>query len=259
MLQNAPDPAPVTNRLDIAKVWEVCLEFEYDRNLLVRALVDWLSIHPDPSILDAACGTGFPALDLIGHGFRVTCADGSAAMLRGFHRNSAKAGLAVQPHHVRWENLSTHFTDRFDIAMCRGNSLIYAGTWDQAAAPDRQILNETIRNLRACLKPGGTLYVDTTCDENLNRDEPEVNHYPVRRINGSTISLSETIDTDRDNRSRTWILDLNVDGIVHRLERRSHYLPHSELVALLRDAGFENIRRHQIAGEHYDVFLATAV
>lgn len=45
-------------------LWDLCLSSEYDRDRVVRGIAEWLGPPDDLKVLDAACGSGFPALDL---------------------------------------------------------------------------------------------------------------------------------------------------------------------------------------------------
>jgi SAM-dependent methyltransferase len=245
--------------MDMATLWQTCLQFEYDREHLVEGLDKWLGGRTDLRILDAACGTGFPALDLIKRGYHVTCADGSESMLAAFRKNAAHGGLAVVPHCVLWADLSRYFQGEFDIVMCRGSSLIYAGAWESDRIQDRSAMWEALRSFSDCVAPGGVLYVDTTSEANLEIKEPEKNNYEARIVDGNTVELSEVVSTDRVNRVRTWKSMLKVNGTVHEMTRHSHYLPHSELVEMLEACGLRNIRKEQIQGEHYTVFVAENV
>lgn len=242
--------------MDIATLWQLCLEFEYDRANLVSGLEQWLEWNKDAQILDCACGTGFPSIDLIQRGYNVTCTDGSPRMLAEFKVNAEKAGVAVTPRCIQWSELSQHFGREFDVVMCRGSSLIYAGAWDKDDTPDREAIKVAIRNFGQCLKPGGILYVDTTAEENLNRTVPERHTYPERVIDGRRVGLSEVIHTDKSAHLRTWVTTLTVDGVSYNFERHSYYLPHSDLLLLLSECGVRNIRKVKVPGEHYDVFTS---
>jgi len=80
----------------IDQLWQYCLEFAYDRAAIVAGMEAWLRRQGAAAIIDVACGTGFPAIDLIKRGFPMTCADGSAHMLEQFRRDAARAGVAVE-------------------------------------------------------------------------------------------------------------------------------------------------------------------
>ena len=242
--------------MDMATLWQTCLQFEYDRERLVDGLDQWLGGRTHLKILDAACGSGFPALDLIKRGYRITCADGSQSMLAAFRRNAVNAGVTVVPQCVLWADLSKHFQGEFDVVMCRGSSLIYAGAWESERIQDRSAMWEALRSFADCVAPGGVLYVDTTSEANLELRDPENNAYEPRVIDGKTVELSEVVSTDRKNRIRTWKSMLKVDGAAHEITRYSHYLPHEELIEMLQACGLRNIRKEQISGEHYTVFVA---
>jgi SAM-dependent methyltransferase len=242
--------------MDMATLWQTCLQFEYDRERLVEGLDKWLGGNKDLRILDAACGSGFPSLDLIKRGYRVTCADGSESMLAAFRRNATSAGLTVVPHCMLWADLSRYFAGEFDVVMCRGSSLIYAGAWESERIQDRSAMWEALRSFADCVAPGGVLYVDTTSEANLELREPEHNSYEPRVIDGNKVELSEVVSTDRVKRVRTWKSMLKVNGVSHEITRYSHYLPHAELIEMLEAYGLRNIRKEKVQGEHYTVFVA---
>jgi SAM-dependent methyltransferase len=156
-----------SGRPDVGLLWELCLRVEYERPALVDGLAAWLGPPAGLRVLDAACGSGFPALGLIRRGYAVTCSDGSPQMLERFRRNAAAAAVAVRPQLRRWEELWRHHAAAFDVVLCRGSSLIYAGTWDREEQPSRAVLERSVESLVRCVRPGGRLYVDTTRAEDL--------------------------------------------------------------------------------------------
>jgi SAM-dependent methyltransferase len=241
--------------MSVADIWDICLEFEYDKAALTQSLYRWISATNRRSVLDAACGSGFPAIALAKLGIEITCCDGSALMLRQFRRNAALAGVEIQPHCLCWSDLKDHFAGRFDLVMCRGSSLIYAGGWDKGATVHKDSILEALRSFYQCLEPNGIVYIDTTAEDALTDLRPHAKKYPKRLIDGRVIELSEVIYTDQVTRTRKWIVQVAVDGVKSELERFSLYLPHDELRSLMKDAGFNNVSRAEIAGEHYAVFL----
>jgi SAM-dependent methyltransferase len=244
--------------MNIATLWQLCLNFEYDREALVAGLGEWLGEDKSIEILDCACGTGFPSLDLIRQGYHITCTDGSRVMLAEFHRNSGGNGNHSTAYCIQWRDLAARFKGRFDVVMCRGSSLIYAGSWDDHREPDLTKIREAVKSFRECLKEDGRLYVDTTSEENLKRAEPERNKYPERIIGSNRVSLSEVICTDQERHLRTWLTEVKIDGVSYEFERHSYYLTHADLFQILTECGFKNIQRPKIRGEHYDVFTAQA-
>lgn len=96
---------------EMGAVWDLLVPIEYDRDLLLQSLTEWLGPPDGLRILDCACGSGFPALDLHLLGYDLVCTDvflGTRSPLDAAH---------------------------FDIVLCRGCSLIYAGTWECKPEP----------------------------------------------------------------------------------------------------------------------------
>ena len=118
---------------DVGTLWDLCLHSEYDRDQLVGSIADWIGPPDGRKVLDAACGSGFPALTLHKLGYDVTCTDGSSFMLERFRRNAEAAGVPIEPREALWEELEGIYPASFDVVMCRGCSFIYAGTFETDA------------------------------------------------------------------------------------------------------------------------------
>jgi SAM-dependent methyltransferase len=241
---------------DIGVLWEICSHFEWlNREKTIDDIASWLGPADGLKILDCACGSGFPAIDLAARGYDVTSSDGSLLMLEHFRRNARREGMDIQPAHVRWDELSAHHGEAaFDVVMCRGCSLLYAGTWDDNRPPDRTMLTAAIREFVACVRPGGRLYVDVSSAESLESLEPQWTRRPGLTVGGHSIGLREVVTNHPDRGIRIWRSWLDIDGVTYEFERRSHYLPHDELVDLLADAGLVDIREEKMQSEHYEVF-----
>jgi SAM-dependent methyltransferase len=239
---------------DVGALWDLCLSTEYDLDRVVHSLAEWLGPPDGLRILDCACGSGFPALDLHRRGYQLTCTDASPLMLERFRRNARSAGIDLEPRQARWEELDELYAGRFDVVLCRGCSLIYAGTFETDTEPDRLALESSIRSLARCLRPGGRLYVDTAPEEPHDEDSLWTKHAP-RTIHGHRVELHERVRADHEAGIRQWTVQLRIDRASFDFERKSHYLPHAELARLLHDAGLEDVARTEVAGERYEVFV----
>ena len=240
---------------DIATLWELCLRFEYDRSELISGLSEWLDDGDGRRVLDCSCGTGFPSIDLARRGYNMTCSDGSAMMLSYFKRRADLEGVPVQAGLAGWEELTSIHDTPFDVVMCRGCSLPYAGTWDEDAPPDRRVLAASVRQFAASLRPGGRLYIDT--HPASDSASPEVTTHPPTTIGQHTIDLTEELSVDHARRLRFWRCQLTINGACYEFERRSHYLPPDDLMALLAEASLRDVRRTVVPGEHYATITAT--
>jgi SAM-dependent methyltransferase len=227
---------------DIATLWEF-------------GLSEWLGDSDGQRVLDCACGTGFPSIDLARRGYNMSCSDGSPLMLSYFKRRADLEGVPVQAGLVGWEELASSYDTPFDVVMCRGCSLPYAGSWDEDAPPDRRVLAASVRQFAASLRPGGRLYIDT----NPVRDsaDPEVTTHSPITIGQHTIKLIEELSVDHARRLRSWRCQLTINGTSYEFERRSHYVPPDDLMALLAEASMGDVRRTAVPGEHYPIITAT--
>jgi SAM-dependent methyltransferase len=248
---------PLTGH-EVGSAWDLCLSAEYDQGEVVAGIADWLGSPEGLRVLDCACGSGFPALALRLRGYELTCTDGSPFMLERFRRKARAAGVALEPQQVRWEQLGALYPAAFDVVLCRGCSLIYADTWDTDADPDRAVLVRAVENFVQCLRPGGRLYVDTTREEDLYGEYPQIEEHPARTIDGHTVQWREYLTADIQAGVRTWQVSLSVDGNSTSFERKSQFVPHDEFRRLLCDTGLENVGRVEIPGERYAVFVGRA-
>lgn len=241
---------------DIGTLWQLYLFFEFDEKELVEGIAGWLGKPDDRRILDCACGSGFPALELAKRGYDIACSDGSEIMLRHFARNARIGGVDLDASLVNWDDLFDRYGAAFDVVMCRGGgSYLYAGTWDRNGPPDRAVLRNSLQRFVDCVRPGGRLYVDITRSEDLANTDPQEQDHPRLLIGEHVVHLVERIIADPERGTRTWRSWLTIDGRTFEFERRSHHLPHSRLVGLLQDCGLDDVHYEEIPGESYDVYV----
>lgn len=241
---------------DVGTLWDICLSSEYDRERVVRGIADWLGDPEGLQVLDAACGSGFPALDLHRLGYQMTCSDGSDFMLERFRRNASAAEIEIEPMEALWQELDGRYPRTFDAVLCRGCSLIYAGTFESDADPDFSALEDSIASLAGCLRPGGRLYVDCPREEALQLDDSGWMKHEPREIEGHHIEVEERLVADREASLRHWSVQLRIDDASFEFKRRSHLIPHAEFAALVeRAGGLEDVAPVEVTGESYAVFV----
>jgi SAM-dependent methyltransferase len=238
---------------DIGALWEICMSFEFDREQTADGIAAWLGPPDGRRILDSACGSGFPALELIARGYDVTCADGSELMLRHFRRNAALAGLDIPAVQAFWSEMPELFGGKFDVVLNRGGgNYKYAGAWEAEGLPEREEMLRAIQQWVACLKPGGVLYIDFAPETSESTTV-----HPRMRIGDHEVDLTEQIKVDHARRLRFWRSVLIVDGLRYEFQRRSHCLAREEFVRMLAAAGLADVRQIDVKGEFYQVFAGT--
>jgi len=118
------------------------------------------------AVLDCACGIGADAAALARRGFAVTATDASAGMAGQARRRAARDGAAVTVRQARWQDLPQRVPGPFDLVCCLGNALGHAGGLAQVTA--------ALAAMRAVLRPGGTVLVDSRNWELLHDSRPRV-------------------------------------------------------------------------------------
>lgn len=239
---------------NLPELWEITLRFLYDERY-IESLCAFLREAKARSVLDCACGVGFPAVELKQAGLDVYCTDGSPDMIERLHQNLRQAKLKI-PHRVlKWDELAK-FKRKFDAILCRGNSLAYISSWEVGIAPDysrfeREVI-DSLRAMRAVLRPDGILYVDLAPEH-----ERELHRFAEKTINGQKTRLTWRVRKDYSSKTRTVISIRHTGKSVYWHCYRGVLLEPNDLRRLLRAAGFTAIRKiHLIGEETYDVYIA---
>jgi len=114
------------------------------------------------AVLDASCGTGINAVVLARRGFGVWATDGSEAMIEEAAARFGREQLAIPLRRCLWADLPSTITERFDVVLCVGNSLVHAA--------GRDAMVEALTGLRRMARPGGHVVIDSRNWEKLNAE-----------------------------------------------------------------------------------------
>jgi HAD superfamily hydrolase (TIGR01458 family) len=220
---------------DMAMLWNEFAEWVRRRRTEGRWPERQLDRFGVLTVLDVACGTGFHTVELSKAGFKVTAVDGSPAMVEATHRACAENGLDVEVYQINWLDLAEEINEQYDAVAFLGNSLAHASAASRV---------DVLRNVRACLKPGGILLVDARgYDGMLDHGRPlsgtKVFTGPV---GGQAISLDE---------SKAVFEYRSPSGQVERLAVTPIRL--AALLADLRDAGFGTIEEFGDFREEFEL------
>lgn len=119
-------------------------------------------VNPASLVLDAACGTGVDTAVLARRGFAAWAADGSEAMVEGAAARFRREGLAIPLLHSTWADLPAATSERFDVVLCVGNSLVHAA--------GRDAMVQALTGLRRVARPGGYVVIDSRNWEKLHSE-----------------------------------------------------------------------------------------
>jgi len=238
----------------------------YDKPVYVTGLIDTMrrcGIGVDSTILDAGCGTGFPLIELVKRGYRVTGVDKNIEMVNTIPTKAHAAGVSVDIAGFDWTNLPNNFGKcGYDFVYCRGNSLVYADSWAEklwSADSSRAAIRIALRNFYEIITPGGMLYVDIPSHrEWQDWDVERVVGYSDRKHHDLKVLWIVRRYTSCMMRTVNILVLSREHGEVAHYKLLSYFLQHEEMMQMLRDAGFADIQPQvDVVGEsHYDVYLA---
>ena len=86
-------------------------------------LANFLNKLRAKDVLDAACGIGFPSLDLFKFGFNLTCSDGDSSMVEVFKLRAIEKKLNIPIICSKWADLPKFFDNQFDAVLCLDSSI----------------------------------------------------------------------------------------------------------------------------------------
>lgn len=228
---------------DVMTNWEERLAYE---GPWLRAQ---LEAHEARSVLDAACGTGGHALAFAEWGLEAVGVDASPAMIGLARQKGGSARFEV----AALGEIAPTLGREFDAAICLGNSLPHLVT-------DAE-LGKGLRDLRACLRPGGLLIT-----HNLNYDlrwkkRPRFFGVQSGTLDGQLRLVWRFADYHDDSTTLTFHTALFTEGdggwSVEVNSTPQRPLFHDALTAALENAGFRVEGTYgNMTGEPFDPYAS---
>lgn len=216
------------------------------------------------SLLDAACGTGFPLVELRRAGFAdLTGADADADLLARFRAtiadDAALAGWRPDLIEVTWQKLPQVIRRCFDVVLNVDAAIGFMDSW----APGEMRVGreaifarviEVLRNFHAMTNPGGRFFIG------LQKNNHKGNtYYPMdvgrMSLGGVEAQAQWNMSYDWDRRIKTWVNLVTVGGRTYSQTRQSYLFDLAELEGFLRAAGFARVARLPTPDELYEDIL----
>jgi SAM-dependent methyltransferase len=194
---------------------------------------------PKARILDCSCGIGGFAIALAKLGYEVTGSDGSPGMIEQADLAIRNASADVPLQCCTWEDLPAHASGPFDLVFCLGNSIGHTRNGEE--------MLRSLRGIRAVLKSGGKLIVDSRNWEQIWKEKVRFTPYPWRERAGQRclpIYIWNFPERFEDPHTIEVLLVFDSDGKVSVRSYPMVYYPFrlEELTERLRSAGFMNIQ-----------------
>jgi hypothetical protein len=196
------------------------------------------SLRSDAEILDCACGIGVHALALARCGYSVRGTDASPGMIDQARLRARAEAPDVQFMTCSWDKLPENLDQRFDLAFCYGNAIGHCKNADEIVA--------SLRGIKAVLKPGASLVLDSRNWERLRSEKPRFTPMRMRIRHGKRCIPLYVWSFPRRWRDPHVIdlvlLFLEEERVWHRHYPITYYpFRYKDLVGRLREAGFRRV------------------
>jgi SAM-dependent methyltransferase len=189
------------------------------------------------SVLDVAAGIGTQALGLAARGYAVTASDLSPAAVRRLGDEAARRGLSIDARPADMRAVWDAHGRAFHVVLCADNALPHLLT-------DGEIL-KALRGFRRCTVPGGICLVSVRAYESIDLDTQRLHPHGVREAEGARWILFQLWDPHPPLYDTTLYVveDRAGDVRTHTMRATYYALPVPRLMELMREAGFDDVRR----------------
>ncbi|SDL22572.1 hypothetical protein SAMN05192555_103123 [Franzmannia pantelleriensis] len=216
----------------------------------------------DMSILDTACGEGFPSLDLYAHGFHnITSSDGDRHLLKKFENEVKRRNYNIPTYYSTWQNLQEIVKIQYDVVINIDASIGFMDSWSTSnmVTGNGEIVTrvtEVIYNFFHITKPGGIFVIGL--QKNNHRGHKFFSmDFGEQKINESVIKCRWEMYYDWEERIKTWINVVDIDGKRNSQTTKSYLFDKFDLVNMLYTVGFNSV--HELYTPSYlyeDILVA---
>ncbi len=216
----------------IADLWPDLVNIWERERAEIRFLDEQFSEYPEPTVFNAATGSGATTIGLIAYGVvkepDIVSNEIDEEFTRVAKSEAERYGIALNFTSYDWRDLDK-CPETFDAVLCLGNSLtMLLDTSDQKKA---------LENFRNLLNPDGLLIIDERNYGKLLKETPKETPFPGNIIYSGIDKVSETVIY---NSGKLMILEFE-----HEKKGKAHIAVFpfeiGELKSLLEQSGFQNI------------------
>lgn len=231
----------------ISQEWVRVSESMYQQSF-IDELASFLRGQKVKTILECGCGGGHILHGLAKKGFQCFGIDSNPEMI-AISKRYSHPNLKIQE--LDWLELDS-IENRYDLVMCRGNSLGYVESWDKNKLnPSRsqRLIRKSLELMFDKVSSGGFLYVDT-----IKEDDVRKGHNSITE-NSEELGLKFKLFSSFNTRSfHVWKGEEYVGVAL------SYLIPQERLEGALKQLGSEQVFYPSIQTEkNYSVLCARKI
>ncbi len=239
----------VRKDLNPTEVWHLSAEALHDekyRNAYITALASVIK-NKNLRILDTACGSGFPAIDLYEKGFHsIEASDADAQSVRELEVYFKDQNIPIPVSEGLWQELAQKVAKHFQVLVCADNSIVYMDGWadgtpEQGKEKVFERLSLVLKNFYDLLEDDGIAIVGLGKHYRL---DVVAHKTPIRDLekDGDIIHIDWNIDMDWEKRNAIWRTDIHGEKISGSTTQIAYLVTKEELADLMRKVGFKTVQ-----------------
>lgn len=201
----------------------------------VEFMFSYFGLKVGDKVLDLMCGYGRHAIALAKKGIGVTAVDNLASYVEEIEKAKNNENLLITP--IRSDILKYNSAERFDLALCMGNSLNFFKPLD---------VKHLLRNIRECLKGNAFLLINS-----WSLAEIAIKSFSPRawdETNGIK-HISEGRYLFHPTRIESTSTFLSGDRVIETKQAVDYIYSVAEIDSMLRDTGFNLTEIYSIPGK----------
>lgn len=213
--------------ISLSEEWALLSKAMYGKDF-IDELTGFLRGQDVKTILECGCGDGYILKGLAQRDFKGLGIDSNPEMISLALKNNKHSNISYK--HMSWLDIR-NLERKFDLVMCRGNSLPYVISWDKQeinSEETRRKIKESVGLFFEMTTQNGLIYIDTISQEELDKNGGNV------EIKIANIHLEGKIQYDWQNKIRRIFGGGRIENKKFVVEAVSYLLTPYELEKIVR-------------------------
>ena len=212
------------------------------------------------SILDTACGTGFPSIMLHENGFHnIVCMDADKDELNLFNKRLQKSEIDLEVIQGQWQTINTFVKNKYDVLLNVDSALGYMDTWlgDKIKFSKNNVFNRislVLKNFYSLLNENGVLIIGIP-QNNIKTNKSLIHGIGQGSYNGKQVKVRWLLSFDWSNRIKTWDNEITIGNDKNKRNLKSYLFTKEELKNLMEKIGFKKVKIVSEKGLYDDIVV----